>query len=376
MNLQDSLKGISFYSIGVGVVGADKRPDTDEIYVYLPRDNPAGDGEIIADFEQQIVDTTKADGSTSSLTVLSSNVVPATWFRGSDNKLTSPDVIRGTKVMLYKFVGTNKLYWSTFEYDARALEKVVYGFCANPKLTETKPFNYDDYYVFEIDTMTKKIRFSTSMANNEPCKYIMEINTDKGLVLFNDSEDFNIYLDSMNHDFSIMNQEKSIINMNREDITISTENTINIFSKEKINISTKDLNLDIGNNVDFKVGNNYTLTIGGNYITNVEGNNEVTIGGNNTETVKGKKTSNVSSNTTHTCPETTVNGNLTVIGNIGASGDITCGGAGRSTGGNCEIYGDLTLRGTAKITGDAVIGGISFLNHIHTCPDGTTSPPK
>ena len=43
-----------------------------------------------------------------------------------------------------------------------------------------------------------------------------------------------------------------------------------------------------------------------------------------------------------------------------------------------EIDGDLKINGKLTVTGDAIIGGISFLNHTHVCagPGGNSSVPQ
>ena len=41
--------------------------------------------------------------------------------------------------------------------------------------------------------------------------------------------------------------------------------------------------------------------------------------------------------------------------------------------GDLKINGNLTVTGDITATGDVVAGGISLKNHIHTCPDGSTS---
>lgn len=398
MNLNEALKGIAFYSLGVGTVSADKLPSSDEILVYLPTNSPADDGEVVANMEQVVTNVSREDGSTHSVTVLNSNVVPATWFRGESNRLTSPDVRRGTKVMVYKFVGSNTLRWTTCEYDQRALEKVILGFNGNPNIEETAELSYDDYYILEINTMEGRVSFRTSMANDEPAKYAVEFNTKSGLFLFNDSEEFNMYLDTMNHDFTIINKEQSVFNMNKEVVSISTKDTVNIYSEKQINVVTKelnitshedtnllvgnDININIGSDVNCDVGGNVRSSVSGNVTTKIVGDRTTEISGNSTINVNGNVTSKVSGETNHTCAMSTITGNLNVNGNIGLAGNITCS-SGSSGGGDCTISsgsmdiqkGSLNIGGSLTVAGDAVIGGKSFLSHTHNAPDGTTSPP-
>ena len=43
--------------------------------------------------------------------------------------------------------------------------------------------------------------------------------------------------------------------------------------------------------------------------------------------------------------------------------------------GNIVVNGNVVINGTLTVSADAIIGGISFLEHIHIAPDGATTPP-
>ena len=80
-------------------------------------------------------------------------------------------------------------------------------------------------------------------------------------------------------------------------------------------------------------------------------------GANCNITIQGNSTINVSGDTVLNCPQTTINGMLTVNGLItGTQGMTVSGGSGNS----------ITCEGTATFTGDVVAGGISLQNHTHT----------
>lgn len=208
--------------VGIGKVTAMKQTNTGEITVYLSSKLPFGDGEVVpnAEHKQQVTKTAKGDDHTSN--VLESDNYPAVWLNmGQPNRITPPDVSKGSTVAIYQ-IGNQDMYrWTTFGVDTvnMSLETVVFGYSANPNRDQNKPFNYDDYYIFEISPRTGKVSLRTSQANGEPARYELALDAAKARLLFADSLHNVFGFDSLAHHIFMTNEEKSLFEI-RED-TIS-----------------------------------------------------------------------------------------------------------------------------------------------------------
>lgn len=208
--------------VGVGKVTAMKQTNTGEITVFLSSKLPFADGEVVPDAEhkQQVTKTAKGDDHTSN--VLESSNVPAIWFNiGQPNRITPPDVSKGSTVAIYQ-IGNQDMYrWTTFGVDTvnMALETVIFGYSANPNRDQNKPFNYDDYYIFEVSPRTGKVSLRTSQANGEQARYELALDTMKARLLFADSLHNVFGFDSLAHHIFMTNEEKSLFEIKRDTIS-------------------------------------------------------------------------------------------------------------------------------------------------------------
>lgn len=231
--------------LGVGTVTQTKQTNTDEIMVFIPKYFPLADGELTADpvQEQQTSKNAKGEDETSNVLISSSH--PAYWMRENSNRINSPDVRVGSKVNVYRISDQDKLYWTTSNNSSEdmRLETAIFGFSANPKTDENAPFSYDDFYVFEVSSHSKKISVRTSMGNGEKCKMELSIDPGNGMFSYVDNEHNTIGVDAMNHHLFLTNEEKSLIEINKKVITIVTDDVANIASTNAINITTKTINV-------------------------------------------------------------------------------------------------------------------------------------
>lgn len=232
---------------GIGEVTALKQTNTGEITVYLSAANPFGDGEVVADAEhkQQVTKTAKGDEKTSN--VLESSNLPAVWFNlGCPNRITPPDVAKGSTVALYQIGGQDLLRWTTYGVDTTnmSLETVVYGFSANPNRDINKPFNYDDYYVFEISTRTGSVSLRTSMSNGEACRYEVKLDTMKGLLLLADSLHNAGGINSREHHIFFTNEEQSLFEINKDNISAICKNNMLLNAEQLLALKAKQIMLE------------------------------------------------------------------------------------------------------------------------------------
>ncbi|QDJ97280.1 hypothetical protein D6_0120 [Aeromonas phage D6] len=287
---------------GVGEVLEDKQTNTDEVLVYIPSLFPEADGGLQASVEDVEVTTQSPTGDTHSSKALRSNGTPCIWLPFNTNRITSPDVRKGSKVVVYKFKGTNTYRWMYFGMDGTLrLETIIWAISASPKVNEDSPFNTDNYYIFLISTHTKKFQLLTGQGNGEPTSYAITLDTGNGGFSLVDGEENAFVLNSMEHMWAFQNQEKSIVAIEKKNITATCEDTMLLRAKEKIAVKTKvldirceeSMNLDIGEQTNLLSPN---IFVRGN-VTH-EGDTEQT--GNYNQTGDFANTGNVTSGGTVT----------------------------------------------------------------------------
>lgn len=236
---------------GVGTVTMDKDVNTDEIQVSIKSLFPEADGATDTTAEKQTITMQSPTGDTKSSTTLQSNTVAAKWMSINTNRVTAPDVRVGSKVVVYKFQGQNTFRWTYFGMDGTLrLETIIWAFSASPNVNENTPVTPDNYYMLLLSTHQKKIQLVTGQGNGEPTNYVIELNTGTGQFSIVDGEDNVVSLNSMEHAFTYVNQEKSYFNVQKKNITMSCEDQMILKATNKILMQCKDLVLKAGNSVD------------------------------------------------------------------------------------------------------------------------------
>lgn len=298
---------------GVGVVAEDKATDTDEVLVYLPALYPEADGEVTAEVEKKDVTIKSPTGDTHSSSGLSSNAVMMKWLPFNTNRVTAPDVRKGSKVVVYKFKGQSTYRWMYFGLDGTLrLETIIFAISATPNVKEDAPLTPDNYYLFLISSHTKKIQLLTGQGNGEPTNYAITLDTGQGGFSLVDGEENKLILNSMKHFWSISNQEKSIIAIDKKKITASCEDEMLLHAANHIGLKAKKISASCE---VFDMSAGATATI-------------------NSPTIK-------------------------LVGKIEHEGDMTQTGTLSNTGG-------ISSAGNMNSEGDILASGISVTKHTHT----------
>lgn len=236
---------------GVGTVTMDKDVNTDEIQVTIKSLFPEADGATDTTAEKQTITMQSPTGDTKSSTTLQSNTVSAKWMAVNTNRVTAPDVRVGSKVVIYKFQGQNTFRWTYFGMDGTLrLETIIWAFSASPNINENTPVTPDNYYMLLLSTHQKKIQLVTGQGNGEPTNYVIELNTGTGQFSIVDGEDNVISLNSMEHAFTYLNQEKSYINIQKKNITMSCEDQMILKATNKMLMQCKELVLKASTSID------------------------------------------------------------------------------------------------------------------------------
>lgn len=305
---------------GVGTVTMDKPTDTDEVQIYVKGLFPDAAGEATTTAETKDVSSQDPTGNAQSSKTLQTNSIAAKWMPMNTNRVTAPDVRNGSKVVVYKFAGTNKFLWTYFGMDGTLrLETIVYAFSASPKVDENTPVTPANYYMFLISTRNKKIQLLTGMGNGEPTSYAIELDTGEGRFSIVDGESNILTLNSMAHALSFINDEKTFFNFEKKNITMSCEDTTLLKAKENILIQTKKLKLKAEESIDIET-----------------------------------------QSTTLLSPKIKMKGDVEHEGNYNQLGNYT-------VEGNTAIQGAFSqFGGAGNVTGGWKIDGVTYLYHGHT----------
>lgn len=298
---------------GVGTVLENKDTGTDEVMVHCPALNAGADGEALAKVNEEKTSIKTPTGDTIASSGLSSNGIKMKWLPFNTNRVTAPDVRVGSKVVVYKFKGHSKYRWMYFGMDGTLrLETVIYAYSSSPNVTADSPLTPDNYYIFLISSHKGKISLMTGQGNGEPASFNMTLNTKEGKFNLLDSEENLFALNSMEHCWSIQNQDKSQFAIDKKKIFMTAEDEILMQAKEHLGIKTKNLDIVVGERFNLQVGNE----------------------------------------TNFKCPTINIEGHVKHRGNVAQQGDKEQKGSHKSTG---QIESDT----------DCVSAGISGKSHLH-----------
>lgn len=246
--------------LGVGVVAANKETNTDEIMVYLPKDTPSQDGEIISETQETDTQHVSSTGDSKTSKVLVGNSVPAKWMRLNSNRVTSPDVRNGTKVVVYQWMNSNSYLWTLYGLDGTMrLETVVWAFSASPNIDENTPITPDNFYIITMSSHKKKLELMTGQGNGEPLGFQLTYNFGEGWWGSMDSA-MNIFMvNGVERSFTYTNQDKTTMSVNKKDFSLINEGNTLIQSKESVTVKTKRYALIADDSYDLRTKN---MTIG------------------------------------------------------------------------------------------------------------------
>lgn len=243
--------------LGVGTVTATKDTDTNEIMVYCPFLFPQAEGRMVASAEQVERTSKNAYNEEVRSVTLKSNSIPATWKKMDDsNRITSPDVREGSKVAIYHIAGQNNYYWTLdgVNPDTFRMESVLYGWNANPEVSENGEFDVDNFYILAVDTRNGLFQLRTSERNGEATKFDIQINTMDGTITIGAKNHSMFNLNDVDHSFTYANEEGALFRIERKEGTLYLPDKLSVFADNVFNLKTKQINIEAEEaNVDIKL---------------------------------------------------------------------------------------------------------------------------
>lgn len=213
--------GISvFKKYSIGVVAEHKAIGSKLVLVTPIEDTPFMDGQLRSD--PTVIDTKGVDasGNDYQVSALADNAVEATWLPDSANRITPPDVRRGTRVQLYRMADSDTFYWRDLGLDGhlKRLETYTMVFNNNPNADGDDTIDPASSYFLEVSTHTGSATFATSKSNGEPVAFTVQINAKEGTISIVDDEDDEFTFDAVaKHIFAKLSTGTEF-NLNQNDI--------------------------------------------------------------------------------------------------------------------------------------------------------------
>jgi len=228
-----------FHIYSYGVVAENKLTSSKKVYVRPEETFPITDGESTT---VAVVEKGKGfdqSGAAYEEQTVSTEPIECEWlpFDGSGNRVTSPDVRRGERVVIYQFGNEQKYYWTTLGIDLklRKLETVIYAFSGTT--VESAEVNADNYYYIEISTHRKLVHFHTSQANGEPFGYDVQFDTGTGIFTLTDTVGNHIVLNSKETRLFFSNKNNTSLELVKNDLNVNVpgNTTVNTTSNTVVN---------------------------------------------------------------------------------------------------------------------------------------------
>lgn len=230
--------------LGVGTVTATKDTDTHEVMVYCPWMFPQAEGRLSAVVQQSERISKNAFGEEMRSMTMKSNSIPAVWKKMDDsNRITAPDVREGTPVSIYQTPGQNTYYWRLDGVKPETFrgETVMYGWNANPHISENGAFDVDNFYMLSMDTRSGLVQFRTSAANGEATTFDIQINTQTGTVTIGGREGNLLKIDDVEHSLTYTNADGTVLRVVKEMILAYAPDSIQMFAEKTVKLKTDKL---------------------------------------------------------------------------------------------------------------------------------------
>lgn len=285
---EDRESKLRLYSLGIVV--RDKEEGVDDIEVYPVEELPLLDGNIRDYKTQYKVNGVDANGAKVQSQLVGGATLIAKWLpNGSDNRITSPDVVANETVRIYRYADTDKFYWTTLfrEPLLRRKETVcyMYGNLAGP----LQPFNKDSSYWVEVSTVHKHIKLATTKSDGEPFAYNINLDTEAGTLAITDDIGNSLTLDSHGHTWKMANVDGSYVEVNKDIVTgknASGSSVVLNGGDGDVNVpgaltaSSSSASVNASGNVNISAGGGISLSAPSIGMASGGGNSEMSMTGN------------------------------------------------------------------------------------------------
>ena len=255
VNTESYRDNIHFY---LGKVAADKENDSRFIKVILPEVQP--NNRNVHATEQSVDVGTDSNNGKQTGNITISNFITAEYY-GSTNSGFPPDVRENEQVLVIQYGDTNKYYWQSMGLDDNLRRTERTRLQVGATLDNNASLDDSNVYALELNTRTDQaIRLWTTTANGEQHAYNFSIDAKNSRVFLGDDYGNSVTIDSNKPRITVVNQAKSLIDLNNEDITIYCNNNINMVAKNgTCKISSGD-NMELYTKAEMKLTSDSNMT--------------------------------------------------------------------------------------------------------------------
>ena len=284
------------------------------------------------------------DGSAYTVNVESSESITCEWFNLESNRVTSPNVRKGEKVLIWRYGDADVFYWTSMGRDnhLRKGERVVWQWSDEPEGSETDATLVNSY-TLEIDTFTGHITVETVKANKELYQYQFTINPGESYCRLADDVGNAFTLNSKETLIHLINESGSFFELNKENIRAYAPDSIYVEAVNTIDFKCKDYILNASSSITINT-ETYALTSTDYSMT------------------CASAVTNASASFDLTSPAISLTGNIALTGPVAIAGPLSCApGAG---GGGASISGGASVTGAMEVSGGLTVDDITFSGSI------------
>lgn len=295
-----------FKEYSLAIVSTNKALNSNEIEATPHEHSPMVNGELSDNTSTYSASGIDSTGAAYQNKANTTTTVKAVWIpRGQSNRMTAPDVRRGTTVMLYKYGDAPTLYWDTLhnDIDNRKLETVIHGYSATSDESATP--DETNTYIHEVSTHKKLLRWHIPESEGELTSYDITLDAKAGVFSYVDGLGNKITVDSGEKHLRLENGDGSYFEINKK--------IFNGYTAEEWNVKTKK----------------YTLTA---------------------DTITETASTSASLET----PANSIKAQTSHDGDFGLGGDMSMYAGSSGGGGNNKMSGNTTIEGSLDVTGAAM----------------------
>lgn len=193
--------------------------------------------------------------------------VEARYLNNGSNIVTTPAMMQGEQVEIFRTKGTDRFYFKLFnlDKDLRRKETVVFAVSNKDKAEDHgEHFDKESSYSFTVSTKEKLIELKTSITDEEPVLFTISLNTKDGVFTIKDDQDQHLIWDGKNGTLDIKMPK---ITMNGEEFEFNAKSKINIKTGE---MTVKAKSSTFNSKVTFKKAVNFTASV--NFVGSVKMN--------------------------------------------------------------------------------------------------------
>jgi hypothetical protein len=259
--------------VSIGIAAENKALDTHILPVVPIEMFPLVNGEVMESLEEVDVSGLNQKDIEYTVKIKTTSTLTCEWMPHGSNRVTSPDVRRGERLLIWQYADSDKYYWSPMgmDDDLRRLETVIYAWSATPEIDADLNLT-ENMYSLEVSTHGKHLTLHTTRADGEPFEYTMQLNTEAGIFFLTDQDGNSIQLDSANRVIKSKNSDESEITINKTKIYA--------YAKDEIKAKTDDyMEATAGGDITAVAGGSMHVTVDGDFNQHVKGNYNLKVDG-------------------------------------------------------------------------------------------------